>query len=61
MFAADLYDDLDGQLEEQGLMCECLGGGKIFHDSTKKEIEVMGQSQVTVTLIKSSSKSFLGL
>jgi len=43
---ADIYDELDTQLEEYGLVCECLGGGKIYHDSSSKEIEVYGKSQV---------------
>ena len=47
---ADIYDELDGQLEAQGVMCECLGGGKIQHNSSNKEIAVSGQSQVLSAL-----------
>lgn len=44
--SADIYDELDSQLEEYGLVCECLGGGKILHEASQKRIEVFGKSQV---------------
>ena len=44
--SADIYDELDAQLEEHGLVCECLGGGKITHNADEKMIEVGGKSQV---------------
>ena len=44
--AADIYDDLDALLEDHGLVCECLGGGKITHNSAESLIEVSGKSQV---------------
>ena len=46
VFSADLYDDIDLQMEEYGLICECLGGGRIFHDAKRQIIEVFGRSQV---------------
>lgn len=44
-FHSDLYDDIDLQMEEYGLICECLGGGRIFHDAKRQTIEVFGKSQ----------------
>ncbi|KAI8761382.1 14 kDa phosphohistidine phosphatase [Biomphalaria glabrata] len=59
-FHADIYDHLDASLEEIGVTCECVGGGKIEHDSLAKTITVFGYSQgygkadhsVTVRLLK---------
>jgi phosphohistidine phosphatase len=44
-FHSDIYDECDLQLEELGLMCQCVGGGKIIHDAAKKTLEVYGKSQ----------------
>ena len=44
--AADLYDDLDTLLEDQGLTCQCLGGGIITCNAESKRIRVFGKSQV---------------
>lgn len=44
-FHADIYDDVDSQLEEVGIVCECHGGGMIYHDSQRQHIEVYGKSQ----------------
>jgi len=44
-FHSDIYDDLDALLEDHGLVCECLGGGKITHNSAESLIEVSGKSQ----------------
>ena len=43
---ADIYDALDSMLEEEGVTCQCVGGGKIKHDAQAKTIEVFGKSQV---------------
>ena len=43
---ADIYDDLDAQMEDYGLICECVGGGVIYHEPEQRCIEVLGQSQV---------------
>ena len=45
-FSADIYDHLDSSLEDIGLTCECLGGGKIEHNAEAKTINVFGLSQV---------------
>lgn len=47
---ADIYDHLDAFLEEIGVTCECVGGGKIDHDSVAKTISVFGHSQVRIKL-----------
>ncbi|KAK3798969.1 hypothetical protein RRG08_009163 [Elysia crispata] len=44
-FHADIYDHLDSSLEDIGLTCECLGGGKIEHNAEAKTINVFGLSQ----------------
>ena len=43
---ANIYDELDAQLEALGVVCECVGGGKITHNAEEKTIEVGGKSQV---------------
>lgn len=47
---ADIYDRVAGELERDGgLDCECLGGGRIKHDSAAKKIHVYGYSMVHMT------------
>ncbi|XP_030624234.1 14 kDa phosphohistidine phosphatase isoform X2 [Chanos chanos] len=42
---ADIYDKVSGDLERAGgVDCECLGGGRIKHDSKAKKIHVYGYS-----------------
>jgi len=50
--SAGIFDELSGQLEENGLTCECLGGGKIEHNPQQKTIIVFGLSQVRFLLTK---------
>jgi len=44
-FHAGIYDELDAQLENSGVSCQCLGGGKIDHSPDHKTIVVFGLSQ----------------
>ncbi|XP_037401965.1 14 kDa phosphohistidine phosphatase isoform X1 [Pygocentrus nattereri] len=42
---ADIYDKVSGDLERAGgVDCECVGGGRIKHDSAEKKIHVYGYS-----------------
>ncbi|TRY88578.1 hypothetical protein DNTS_034551 [Danionella cerebrum] len=44
-YHADIYDRVSGELERAGgVDCECLGGGRIKHDSAEKKIHVYGYS-----------------
>ncbi|KAF7696751.1 14 kDa phosphohistidine phosphatase [Silurus meridionalis] len=44
-YHADIYDKVSGELErEGGVDCECIGGGRIRHDSADKKIHVYGYS-----------------
>ncbi|XP_041916020.1 14 kDa phosphohistidine phosphatase [Alosa pseudoharengus] len=44
-YHADIYDKVSGELERAGgVDCECLGGGRIKHDSQAKKIHVYGYS-----------------
>lgn len=45
--AADIYDRAAAELEPQGFDCECLGGGRISHQSREKKIHVYGYSVVS--------------
>lgn len=45
--AADIYDKAAAELEPQGFDCECLGGGRISHQSQEKKIHVYGYSVVS--------------
>ncbi|KAK4022697.1 hypothetical protein OUZ56_008149 [Daphnia magna] len=42
---ADIYDKVQEELEAVGFDTECLGGGRIMHDSDKRSIQVYGYSQ----------------
>lgn len=43
---ADIYDKVSGELQKKGYDCECLGGGRISHQSQDKKIHVYGYSMV---------------
>ncbi|XP_048369528.1 14 kDa phosphohistidine phosphatase isoform X1 [Sphaerodactylus townsendi] len=43
-YHADIYDKVEEELEKQGFHCECLGGGRISHQSGAKKIHVYGYS-----------------
>ncbi|XP_074916784.1 14 kDa phosphohistidine phosphatase [Chelonoidis abingdonii] len=42
--SADIYDKTAAEIEKQGYDCECLGGGRISHQSKEKKIHVYGYS-----------------
>uniref|UniRef100_A0A0B6ZBJ3 Uncharacterized protein n=2 Tax=Arion vulgaris TaxID=1028688 RepID=A0A0B6ZBJ3_9EUPU len=44
-FHADIYDRVSELIEEKGLDCEILGGGRIDHEPSKKSIKIYGYSQ----------------
>lgn len=43
---ADIYDKVSGEMQKKGYDCECLGGGRISHQSQDKKIHVYGYSMV---------------
>ncbi|KAL4826747.1 hypothetical protein H8958_009282 [Nasalis larvatus] len=43
-YHADIYDKASGDMQKQGCDCECLGGGRISHQSQDKKIHVYGYS-----------------
>lgn len=44
---ADIYDKVSEELEKSDhLDCECVGGGRIRHESQAKKIHVYGYSMV---------------
>ncbi|XP_060064232.1 14 kDa phosphohistidine phosphatase-like [Ylistrum balloti] len=44
-YHADIYELLEPIIEEKGLDCECVGGGRIEHDASSKKIKIYGYSQ----------------
>lgn len=50
---ADIYEEECDKLHKLGLNCQCLGGGRIKHDSGSKKILVYGYSQVSCEKISS--------
>lgn len=48
--AADIYDKVSGEMQKKGYSCECLGGGRISHQSQDKKIHVYGYSMVSPQL-----------
>ncbi|XP_061431481.1 14 kDa phosphohistidine phosphatase-like isoform X2 [Lethenteron reissneri] len=55
-FHADIYDKLSAEVERLGLDCECLGGGRIQHDSATKTIKGFGKADHSVTTEKLKAK-----
>uniref|UniRef100_A0A673VFZ9 14 kDa phosphohistidine phosphatase n=2 Tax=Suricata suricatta TaxID=37032 RepID=A0A673VFZ9_SURSU len=43
-YHADIYDKVSGEMQKKGYSCECLGGGRISHQSQDKKIHVYGYS-----------------
>ena len=43
-YHADIYDDTEEKAREEGIDCQCLGGGRIRHESRDKRIKVYGYS-----------------
>ncbi|XP_006863744.1 PREDICTED: 14 kDa phosphohistidine phosphatase isoform X2 [Chrysochloris asiatica] len=43
-YHADIYDKVSGEIQRKGCGCECLGGGRISHQSQDKKIHVYGYS-----------------
>ncbi|KAL2782261.1 14 kDa phosphohistidine phosphatase isoform 3 [Daubentonia madagascariensis] len=43
-YHADIYDRVSGEMQKRGYDCECLGGGRISHQSRDKKIHVYGYS-----------------
>uniref|UniRef100_A0A8C2Y0G3 14 kDa phosphohistidine phosphatase n=1 Tax=Capra hircus TaxID=9925 RepID=A0A8C2Y0G3_CAPHI len=41
---ADIYDKVSGEIQKKGYDCECLGGGRISHQSQDRKIHVYGYS-----------------
>uniref|UniRef100_A0A2R9CEN8 14 kDa phosphohistidine phosphatase n=1 Tax=Pan paniscus TaxID=9597 RepID=A0A2R9CEN8_PANPA len=48
---ADIYDKVSGDMQKQGCDCECLGGGRISHQSQDKKIHVYGYSMMRPTCV----------
>ncbi|XP_041370476.1 14 kDa phosphohistidine phosphatase-like [Gigantopelta aegis] len=44
-FHADIYDEVSSAIEDKGLDCECVGGGRIHMEPHHKKIQVYGYSQ----------------
>lgn len=44
-YHADIYDKFSPNIEARGLDCECVGGGRINHEPSKKSIHIYGYSQ----------------
>lgn len=47
---ADIYDKVSGEIQKKGYDCECLGGGRISHQSQDRKIHVYGYSMVSPQL-----------
>ncbi|XP_071073222.1 14 kDa phosphohistidine phosphatase [Dasypus novemcinctus] len=43
-YHADIYDKVAGELQKRGFGCECLGGGRISHQSRDRKVHVYGYS-----------------
>ncbi|CAJ0940450.1 unnamed protein product [Ranitomeya imitator] len=47
LFAADIYDKAASEIEKDRVYdCECLGGGRINHNSSSRKIHIYGHSLV---------------
>lgn len=45
--ADHIFEKVGPAMEALGLDCECLGGGKVEHNSQEKTISVFGESTVS--------------
>nr|XP_058157376.1 14 kDa phosphohistidine phosphatase [Dasypus novemcinctus] len=45
-YHADIYDKVAGELQKRGFGCECLGGGRISHQSRDRKVHVYGYSML---------------
>ncbi|KAM6297248.1 14 kDa phosphohistidine phosphatase [Aegotheles albertisi] len=43
-YHADIYERTEQELAQQGLGCECLGGGRLAHHPAERKIHVYGYS-----------------
>jgi len=43
-YHADIYDRVESEIQQMGLMSDCVGGGRIQHDKFDKKILVYGYS-----------------
>ncbi|XP_039591690.1 14 kDa phosphohistidine phosphatase [Polypterus senegalus] len=65
-FHNHIFEKVNPELEKLGLECNCLGGGKIEHNSQEKKIKVFGLStgygkadhSVTVEKLKTVYKDY---
>lgn len=44
-YHADIFDEICPKIEKNNLDCECVGGGRILFENSKKNIQVFGYSQ----------------
>ncbi|GAB1598592.1 14 kDa phosphohistidine phosphatase-like [Argonauta hians] len=44
-YHADIYDDVCPKIEKNNLDCECVGGGRIQIENSKKHIQIFGYSK----------------
>uniref|UniRef100_A0A2K6LVH7 14 kDa phosphohistidine phosphatase n=1 Tax=Rhinopithecus bieti TaxID=61621 RepID=A0A2K6LVH7_RHIBE len=56
-YHADIYDKVSGDMQKQGCDCECLGGGRISHQSQDKKIHVYGYSMMKATCVPLGASS----
>lgn len=47
LLADHIFEKVGPAMEALGLDCECLGGGKMEHNSQEKTIRVFGESTVS--------------
>lgn len=52
IIADHIFDKIGPEMEALGLECECLGGGKIEHNSQDKKMRVFGESTVSFILMQ---------
>lgn len=56
MYIADILDRVSPKFHQLGLTYECLGGGRIDHDSAGKKIKIYGYSVVSIYHIHTQMK-----
>jgi len=44
-YHADIFDHVSPAMESKGFHCDCVGGGRIDHDPSRKLLHVYGYSQ----------------
>lgn len=56
LLPADIYEQVCGEMQKKGYSCECMGGGRISHQSQDRKIHVYGYSMVSLPALRAARR-----